>query len=111
MEEMMGDTPKNVQSFFSADQAAGFSEALKALGHPVRLRIIDLLTHGSLSVGELAQKLDQQQAIVSQQLKILRLSGLVSSVRAEGRVFYSIAVPHLRNLLECLRACGGQMNI
>ena len=96
---------------FTQDEAVGFSESLKALGHPVRLRIVDILTKESRSVGELAEMLEQQQAIVSQQLKILRLSGLVSSRRADGRVYYSIAMPRLKNLLECLRSCKGQSKI
>lgn len=95
--------------FFSRDQAEGFSETLKALGHPVRLQIVDILSNGSKSVTELSEMIEQQQAIISQQLKILRLSGLVVVKRAEGKAFYSLAFPNLIALLSCLRKC--QSNI
>jgi ArsR family transcriptional regulator len=81
------------------------SETLKALGHPVRLRIVDLLNTRAHSVGEIAELLEVESAIVSQQLKILRMVGLVQSARRDGRRFYSLALPQLSRLLECLKTC------
>jgi len=81
------------------------SDTLKALGHPVRLRIIDLLNHDEHCVGDIAKKLVLESAIVSQQLKILRLSGLVDATRRDGRRYYSLAIPQLSRLLECLTRC------
>ena len=56
----------------------------KALGHPTRLRIVALLCEGDMHVGSLAEALGSPQAIVSQQLRILRMSGLVSVARVDG---------------------------
>jgi len=81
------------------------SETLKALGHPIRLRIIDLLNQGEKSVGQIADVLDLKSAIISQQLKILRLSDLVVVDKRDGHSFYSIANPHLPQLFDCLRSC------
>ncbi len=81
------------------------SETLKALGHPIRLRIVDLLNSRAHNVGEIAGLLVVDSAIVSQQLKILRMSGLVQASRRDGHSYYSLAMPQLRNLLECLKSC------
>ena len=78
---------------------------LKALAHPARLRIIAALSEGKISVGELAGRLDLHQAIVSQQLRILRAEGLVASERSEGYAIYALAQPRLRELLKCLEKC------
>lgn len=97
-------------NFFSRDQAERFSETLKALGHPVRLQIVDILSNGPKSVTELSELIEQQQAIISQQLKILRLSDLVVVKRAQGKAFYSLAFPNLITLLNCLRSCQSHLD-
>lgn len=99
---------KNI-NFFNRDQAEKFAETLKALGHPVRLQIVDILSNSRYSVTELAELTGQQQAIVSQQLKILRLSGIVKVDRADGKAYYSLAVEKLPTLLSCLRSCQTHM--
>ena len=95
--------------FFSKEQANNFAEILKALGHPVRLQIVDILSNGKRSVTELSEMTGQQQAIVSQQLKILRVSGLVISERTQGKAFYSLLINNLTNLLACLRSCASHL--
>jgi len=81
------------------------ADTLKALGHPIRLQLVDLLIASPHNVGELAEKLKLQSAIVSQQLKILRLSGLVAVDKRDGRSYYRLANPHLPRLFDCLRSC------
>jgi DNA-binding transcriptional ArsR family regulator len=93
------------QRQLNKDTAARRADTLKALGHPIRLQIVDLLAAAPHNVGELADKLGVQSAIVSQQLKILRLSGLVAVNKRGGRSYYDLANSHLSNLLECLRSC------
>jgi len=87
----------------------GFSEhlalILKALAHPARLRIVAALSEGRVSVGGLAERLGLAQAIVSQQLRILRSEGLVASEREGGFALYSLAEPRMRSLLKCLEKC------
>jgi DNA-binding transcriptional ArsR family regulator len=88
------------------DAAARYADILKAIGHPVRLRIIDILTCGERNVGELEGLTEVKQAIISQQLKILRLSRLVDVDRRDGKAFYRLAELHLKDLMRCLRKCG-----
>ena len=75
------------------DTATKRSETLKALGHPIRLRIVDLLAASEQCVGDIAKHLEVDSAIVSQQLKILRLSGLVQAERRNGHSYYSLSIP------------------
>ena len=94
------------QPVFDEKLAAQYAELLKSIGHPVRLRIVDILAaQGAKAVGELAEMLDVPQAIISQQLRILRLNGLVAADRRGGNAFYRLAEENLKNLLKCLRSC------
>jgi DNA-binding transcriptional ArsR family regulator len=86
-------------------QAARLAEVLKALAHPARLRIVAVLCEGEESVIGLAERLDLKQAIVSQQLRILRMSRLVSATRQDGFARYALAEPRLRELVRCLEGC------
>lgn len=90
---------------FNRETAEKRAETLKALGHPIRLCIMDLLQDGERNVGDLAELLDIKSAIASQQLKLLRLSGLVSVEKRDGHSYYTIAHPNVPRLLDCLRTC------
>ena len=89
----------------SEGRAAHLAEMLKALGHPARLRIVATLCAGDWTVGGLAERLALPQAIVSQQLRILRMSGLVHADRKQGFAHYRLAEPRLRQLVKCLEGC------
>ena len=87
------------------DRAEHLAELLRAVAHPLRLRIVALLCEGPTQVNALAGRLAASQAIVSQQLRILRMHRLVSAHRAEGRAVYGLLEPQLRNLVGCLEGC------
>ncbi len=86
-------------------RAVLLAEILKALAHPARLRIVAALCEGEQSVIGLAERLDLPQAIVSQQLRILRMSGLVAAARVKGFALYGLTQPRLRKLVACLEGC------
>jgi ArsR family transcriptional regulator len=77
----------------------------KALAHPTRLRIVSALSGGEKHVNGLAELLDMPQAVVSQQLKMLRSANLVTPRTEEGRALYRIVEPHLLEMLQCLGRC------
>ena len=82
---------------------------LKAVAHPMRLRIVAMLCARQMHVSALAEGLQISQAIVSQQLRILRMSGLVGSSRQGGFAVYRLTEPHLRDLVNCMeRCCAGE---
>lgn len=87
-----------------ADRAA---EVLKAVGHPLRLRLVAMLCRSNENVTSLAQKLEVPQAIVSQQLRILRMRRLVGVTRESGHAIYWLAEPHLRDMVRCVTGCVG----
>ncbi len=86
-------------------RATHLADILKALAHPARLRIVAALCEGDESVIGLAKRLDLRQPIVSQQLRILRMSGLVVAERNAGFARYRLAQPRLRQLVTCLEGC------
>ena len=67
-----------------------FIDALKAAGESTRLRILVLLRHGDIAVGELAQILEQSQPRLSHHLKTLTMAGLVERLPEGSWVFYRI---------------------
>ncbi len=88
-----------------ARRAAHCAEILKAVAHPLRLRIVAILVGGEAHVTALARRLGAGQAIVSQQLRILRSHGLVGATRANGFATYRLLEPSLRELVGCLERC------
>ena len=75
----------------------------KALAHPVRIRILELLVRGDLSVLELQQALQLDQPVVSQQLAVLRASNVVSGTKSGVSVRYSVRDPLIADLLDVAR--------
>ena len=90
--------------------SAHLADVLKALANPARLRIVAALCEGSENVGALAGRLGLEPAIVSQQLRILRMSGLVEASRSEGFAIYALAEPRLKELVRCLEKCTPEPN-
>ena len=89
-----------------SERARHCAEVLRAVAHPLRLRIVAILCQGDEHVNELAAKLREPQPIVSQQLRILRLRGLVTPVRKNGFAFYRLTEPALRDLVGCMERCA-----
>lgn len=77
---------------------------LKALAHPVRLEIVDMLRQGEICVCHIEAALKRRQAYISQQLMVLREAGLVESRKDGLQVFYRLAAPEVGELLTVL--CG-----
>jgi DNA-binding transcriptional ArsR family regulator len=83
----------------AADRA---SELLKSLGNRHRLLILCQLTEGERSVGDLAAFLCLRDSTVSQHLSLLRRDGLVQARREGQTIWYAIASPPARRVLETL---------
>ena len=80
------------------------SEFLKALSHESRLVILCLLTEGEKSVTEIEQLLKLRQPAVSQQLARLRADDLVETRRDGKNIYYSLARPEVRQVIESLHS-------
>jgi ArsR family transcriptional regulator len=79
------------------------AEFFKALGHPMRIRALELLAEHERSVSSLAQEMDVEQPALSQQLGILRRAGFVVARRDGVNVIYDLADPRIAELLSVSR--------
>lgn len=76
----------------------------RALAHPTRIRLLEILVRGGRTVQELQDALTVGQPIVSQQLAILRNQGIVAQRREGSSVRYTVRDPLLGDLLDVARA-------
>lgn len=75
------------------------AELFRTLGHPVRIRVLELLSERDHPVHELLADLGIEASALSQQLAVLRRTGLVRQRREAGEVVYSLLVEDVRALL------------
>lgn len=79
------------------------AEFFKALGHPLRIRVLELLTEGEQSVSALLEQVDVEQSALSQQLGILRRAGFVLARREGANVMYALADERIVEILAVSR--------
>jgi len=81
------------------------ARVIRILGHPLRLRLLEALEAGERNVADLQLEVGSPQALVSQQLAILRAEGVVARRRDGPRVYYRIVEPKVSHILDCIRQC------
>lgn len=86
------------------EQAA---ECLRTLAHPARLRIVQLLLRGRYTVGELAEACGIASHMASEHLRLMQHCGLLKSERDGRRIYYSVAEPHLADIMACVESRFG----
>jgi ArsR family transcriptional regulator len=79
------------------------AEFFKTLGHPARIRVLELLSQREHAVSELLPEVGIEPANLSQQLAILRRAGLVTSRKEGSAVFYALTSPQVAELLAVAR--------
>lgn len=79
------------------------AEFFKTLGHPARIRVLELLSGGEQSVTQLQQDIGLESSHLSQQLAVLRRAGLVRTRKQGTQVFYALAAPEVADLLALSR--------
>ncbi len=79
------------------------AEFFRTLGHPARIRVLELLSEEPRPVHELRAQIEIEASNLSQQLSVLRRSGLVIQRRQGSEVIYALAVPEVRDLLAAAR--------
>lgn len=93
----------------SGEQAADLARVFKALGDPVRLRLLSLIAShagGEACVCDLTDVFDLSGPTISHHLKVLREAGLVSSERRASWVYYRLVPEALTGLSDLLDATG-----
>jgi len=81
------------------------ADTIRVLGHPDRLKIVEVLEIKDASVSEIQEKVGLSQPIVSQHLARLRAHGIVEPTREGQHVIYSLVEPKVEHILRCIRTC------
>ena len=79
------------------------SDLFKALAHPARVRVLELLAERDRTIGELAEETGLELSHLSQQVSVLRRAGVVDSRRAQNFVICSLRDPQTAELLAVAR--------
>ncbi len=80
------------------------SRALKAMSHPLRLKILCTLGEDEVSVQDIVENVGTSQSNISQHLAILRDKDILSTRKDANRVYYKIGDPRLLQLISMMRA-------
>ena len=79
------------------------AEFFRMLGHPVRIRVLELLQEGPMPVRDLLTQIEVERSNLSQQLAVLRRSGIVSATRDGDTVVYALAGGDVADLMRAAR--------
>ncbi|MBB2912481.1 ArsR family transcriptional regulator [Streptosporangium becharense] len=79
------------------------AELFRTLGHPVRIRVLELLQDGPLPVRDLLATIDIEASSLSQQLAVLRRTGIVTATREGSTVVYALSSADVAGLLRAAR--------
>jgi len=93
----------NPDTLIDLDRLSQAAECLKALAHPHRLRIVEMLLKARFTVGELAEKCDIPSNIASGHLRLMQRCGFLAPERDGRNVYYKITDPCLGKFLGCIR--------
>ncbi len=78
------------------------ADVLKALGHPLRLAVADVLRGGECCVCDIAERLGAERSNVSRHLTLMQRAGVLDSRKEGLRVIYSLATPCVLNFFQCI---------
>ncbi|MEZ5359966.1 MAG: metalloregulator ArsR/SmtB family transcription factor [Candidatus Zixiibacteriota bacterium] len=78
------------------------AKIIKAMAHPARLYIVDLLRHTPLCVAALTEKIGADMSTVSKHLSVLKNAGIVSTKKEKTQVIYSLRMPCVLDFFGCV---------
>ena len=78
------------------------AEIIQAIGHPIRLGILDILENGEMCVSDIAKKVGSERSNVSRHLSVMLKAGVLD-VRKQGlKMIYKLKTPCILNFLSCI---------
>jgi DNA-binding transcriptional ArsR family regulator len=95
--------PRSRPSLLERGKLQKAADMLKAVAHPLRLRIIEFLQHEELSVGKIQDLLGVSQSLTSQQLSLMKAKGILRSRKSGNMVYYGIERPEVIQVINCLK--------
>ncbi len=91
---------------FSPAQLEKVANILKAIAHPLRLSIVELLIEQEeLSVNDLCKNLESEQSLTSHHLKSMKDSGVLKSERKGQNIYYSLKLNNIQKIIDCMHEC------
>src|SRR5579859_320328 len=96
--------PKKASSspLISLESLGQAAECLKALAHPHRLRMVQMMLAGKYTVGELADACHIPSHMASEHLRLMQRCGFLASARDGRCIYYEVVEPHLAKILACI---------
>lgn len=91
------------QTLLRDEAVEGTAHILRCLGHPLRLRILDVLERGEATVTEIYEALGVEQAVASQHLTTMWDKGILQRRKDGVHVFYGIGDERALKVLDCVR--------
>jgi DNA-binding transcriptional ArsR family regulator len=96
--------PETTSTSIDSNEIEKAANRLKAIAHPTRIAIIELLTEKTkLSVTEIYKTLKLEQAVASNHLNILKEKGILSSKRNGQKIIYSVKSKTMNTVLTCVK--------
>ena len=93
---------KKKENFEKIEKAAAI---FKGLGNVLRIKIINTIQDKELKVKDIAESLGYEQPFISQQIKILKIIGIIKRVKSEEGYRYKLTNPHFSKIIKCMRNC------
>lgn len=94
---------------FNNDQLEFASEVFKAISHPIRLRILNILVEEDLiNVTSLSESLSLEQPLISHHLGILKRAFIVKSKKEGREVNYFLELKQIKEIMDCVETCFTQ---
>lgn len=91
-------------NYSSPEELRPLADLFKALGHPIRVMIVEMLMHGERCVCELQQGSGRDMSTTSSHLNILKNNKIVTCEQRGKNVYYMLACPCLINIFSCLKS-------
>jgi predicted transcriptional regulator len=93
-----------------ADKLIAAINMLRVIAHPVRLAIVDLLTEKKrMTVLQIQEALNLEQAIASQQISLMEDKGVLLSEKVSRNKYVSLRFPKMKNIIYCLENCCNEI--
>jgi DNA-binding transcriptional ArsR family regulator len=83
------------------------AECLRTLAHPIRLRMVQLMLQGELTVGEIAEACAIPSHMASEHLRMMQHCGFLTRRKDGRRIYYQVAEPAVEQLMSCIETRFG----
>jgi DNA-binding transcriptional ArsR family regulator len=100
--------PAKSPKLMPLDALSEAAECLKALAHPHRLRMLQMLLQGRYTVGELADACGIPSHMASEHLRLMQRCGFLTNEKEGRNAYYQIVETHLASLMNCIEARFGK---